>query len=475
MAGALGYGTSKLDNVKRLRLDHVLGDGGGSGGDGQVADGAPQNYLLVGADDATGLDPDDPVAAGRPGGIRSDTIMVLRVDPQSESAHLVSLPRDLWVDIAGTESKDKINAAINTGGAATLISTIEANFGIPIHHYVQVNFAGFRELVEAVDGVPIYFPEPVRDRKSGLLIETRGCKVLDPVQALAFVRSRTYQVRRDGEWQGDSALPDIGRTSRQQYFIQKAIERAIAKGVRNPTKLGQLVDLGLETVTLDDDLRAQDIIDLGRRFRSFNPKTLVRMSLPVVADVKGGADVVLLKEEEAEPILAVFRGDEGDPASLPSVNPEEVQVRVENGSGAENQATEVTQGLADMGFATGPPADAEDFDGARTTIRYAPGSLGKARLVARHVAAPVAFEEMPELADSGTDVVLVTAPNFTDLLPSPKPDSQLPPPPVASTTTTTAPADGDESADEADGGDGDGPTTTEIGEVPGAPPPGVSC
>jgi anionic cell wall polymer biosynthesis LytR-Cps2A-Psr (LCP) family protein len=83
----------------------------------EVEAGEPQNFLLVGVDRAQGLDDDDPVNVGRsPNSLLSDTIMILRVDPEAERASLVSFPRDLWIPIAGTGGQQRINTALPTGG-----------------------------------------------------------------------------------------------------------------------------------------------------------------------------------------------------------------------------------------------------------------------------------------------------------------------------------------------------------------------
>ena len=115
------------------------------------ASGEPRNYLLVGSDSREGLDPDDPSTPAFfddegtfTEGIdvqRTDTIMVLRVDPDAGEAHLLSLPRDLWVPIADTGENNRINAAYSRG-REVLVDTIRQNFGIPIHHYVEVDIVG---------------------------------------------------------------------------------------------------------------------------------------------------------------------------------------------------------------------------------------------------------------------------------------------------------------------------------------------
>ncbi|MGH9289927.1 MAG: LCP family protein, partial [Acidimicrobiales bacterium] len=344
-AAGLGYLYRKYERLPRVELSGVLDEASESGG--------PENYLVVGIESAANLDPGDPVRIGRAGAGKSDTIMILRIDPRERAAKLLSLPRDLWVPITGTGHSRKINAAVEIGGAPLLIRTIDENFGIDIHHYVQVDFAAFRGLVEAIDGVPIYFPYPARDREIGLDIRRRGCVTLDPVQALAFVRSRTYEQLIDGEWELDLSLPDIGRIGRQQAFIRKALSRASERGARNPGTLDRLIDVGLDGITVDQGLTAGDLFDLGRRFRSFDPENLETYSLDaaVTPDVVGDASILRLDEAAAAPVLDVFR--EPSPSASASegdVDPASVHLRVLNGTGKPREATDAGAALEAIGF-----------------------------------------------------------------------------------------------------------------------------
>ena len=195
-------------------------------------------------------------------------MMILRVDPASSRAALLSIPRDLYVPIAGTRGSGKINSAVQIGGPEGLIETIQDYFGIPINHYVQVDFFGFGQLVDALDGVPVYFPHPVRDLKSGLDVPEAGCVTLDAGNALGFVRSRSYQEFIDGRWRTDGT-GDLGRIRRQQEFIVEALARAFERGLRNPVTLDALIDSGLDAVTVDDTLDGDDVIDLATQFRKF--------------------------------------------------------------------------------------------------------------------------------------------------------------------------------------------------------------
>ena len=309
-------------------------------------------------------------------GARTDTIMVLRLDPKDTTARLLSFPRDLWVPIAGTDTKRRINEAFQGNGPAAaqrLIETIKLNFGIPIDHYVQVNFASFKKLVDSIGGVPIYFDEPVRARSSGLAIPYAGCWTLDGTQALAFARARKdYQVFRDNEWQLDPS-GDLGRINRQQYFLRVALKRAISKGVRNPATLRRLVDIGVQSVGIDEQLRPADVMDLGQRFRNFSPVNLKTYTVPVDDAVRGGAQVLELRADEAEPILTIFRGEpveETDDSTAP-LTPTQVRVQVVNGSRVDGQARQMTEELTRIGFIPVTPGNADTIP--NTTLRYAPG------------------------------------------------------------------------------------------------------
>ena len=186
-----------------------------------TAKGDPVNFLLIGNDSALGIDPNDPIHIGREydsrGTFNADSITLLRVDPISGQAWVLSIPRDLLTDHIPGAGKYRINAALLIGGPQTLVETITSQFDIEINHYVEINFLGFRQLVDVLNGVPVWFDHPTRDRNTGLDIVEPGCHVLDGVSALAYVRSRSFEQFIDDRWVmvGNS---DFGRIERQQDF-----------------------------------------------------------------------------------------------------------------------------------------------------------------------------------------------------------------------------------------------------------------
>ena len=225
-------------------------------------EGPAENFLIVGSDTRDVVDEDSEDAGlflnGPTGeGGRSDTIMVLRRDPE-HGASLLSIPRDLWVPIAEIGEDGKINWAY-IGGPRRLAETITQALGIPIHHYVEVDFAGFQHLVDEIGGVEICVEYAAEDRNSGLALQP-GCQTLDGRMALAYARSRNYQEFRDGDWRVEEGAPDLNRIARQQHFLRIAAAAVMDEINSNPFRLGDLIDAAGSVVRLDANV---DVLDAG--------------------------------------------------------------------------------------------------------------------------------------------------------------------------------------------------------------------
>src|SRR3546814_2684762 len=178
----------------------------------------------------------------------------------------------------------------------------------------------------------------------------------------------------DGRLRTDPTA-DLGRISRQQDFIVRSLRRAVSKGIRNPVTLDNLIDVALDTVTVDDVLTADDIAHLGVRFRSFDPNSLALHSLAVEDDVVGGALVLRLRALESQATLDLFRGTDAA-----DIAPEGVRVRVLNGSGETGPAGGASTDLLAAGFIAAGTGEAERFDIERTAVRYLPAheEIGRA-------------------------------------------------------------------------------------------------
>jgi LCP family protein required for cell wall assembly len=282
------------------------------------------NFLLTGSDSRSCIDPSSPYAgaflgAGASAGARSDTIMLLHVDPATTQAALLSFPRDLWVPIAGTSRKDRINSAFRPDDPSQLVQTIETDFGIRVDHYVGVDFCAFKNMVDAVGGIQIPFVYPTRDTHTGLNITQPGCVKMSGDEALAYVRSRYYEYQApDGVWHSDTTS-DYGRIARQQDFIRRVLRRAFDRGATNPVVAKQLLDIAVSNdVHIDGELTFNELFQLGRQMRNLNTTAIERYRFDGTETVIGGADVIVptLNSPTNQAIEALFRGQA--PAASPS-------------------------------------------------------------------------------------------------------------------------------------------------------------
>jgi LCP family protein required for cell wall assembly len=266
-----------------------------------------ENFLLVGSDTRAGSDPSSPDFGGigdttAVQGSRSDTIMVLRRDRATGAASLLSIPRDLWVTIAGTNEQNRINSAYERG-PDVLVRTVRDQLGIPVHHYVEVDFSGFKRLVDAIGGVTVCFARPARDANTGLDVPEAGCRLLGGVQALAYARSRHYEELVDGTWREDPTA-DLGRTKRQRAFVDIALRTAVSAVGHDPFRAGEVLAGGIAAVRVDGDL---DLVATAASLRTAVNGDLVTYTLPVRGTtIKGKA--VLLLGAGADQVLQYFAG-----------------------------------------------------------------------------------------------------------------------------------------------------------------------
>lgn len=298
-AGSVGVLASAQDRADEVeRVDDM--------GDALAENSGPsENFLLVGSDSREGID-SDASNVGQTGtaedvvGRRSDTIMILRRE-EDGGASLLSVPRDLWVDIAGTGEEGKINSAYNDG-PQRLAQTITSSLGIPVHHYVEVDFVGFTRMVDEIGGVEMCFWRPARDTHSGLDVEP-GCHRLDGEQALAYTRSRYYQEWIDGEWQ-DVGVADLGRMERQQLFIRQAVSQVLLEIEGNPFALNDLISAAAASVRVDD---GTDPVNAANALRAAADTGLNTYQLPVEFSEHDGESALDLTDA-AERVLDYFRG-----------------------------------------------------------------------------------------------------------------------------------------------------------------------
>jgi polyisoprenyl-teichoic acid--peptidoglycan teichoic acid transferase len=318
LLGAAGvwYAKHRLDNVETIALGSVLTPEGQTASDAAKFPTKVENYLIVGSDSREGAQPGDPdymaiVGTEPQVGRRSDTIMILRFDPSTNSAALLSLPRDLYVDIPGS-GKNRVNAAFFKG-PDVLVKTITQTLGIPVHHYVEVDFQGFKRIVDAIGGVSIWFDAPVRDANTGLQVNETGCVKLNGVEALQYARSRHLETKVNGRWREDGT-GDLGRISRQQDFIRRALEKAVSRGVSNPLVLNELIGAAVDNLRIDDSL---DLWSFASRMQTLQGTQLASYTIPADGKFVNGNAVLIMNTKAAEPILDYFRGARAVPTNPP--------------------------------------------------------------------------------------------------------------------------------------------------------------
>jgi polyisoprenyl-teichoic acid--peptidoglycan teichoic acid transferase len=288
--------------------------------------GQPMTLLVVGSDTRQGLRGQDHARFGAVPGQRGDVILLVHLDPARRRAWVLSVPRDLYVPVARTGGREKVNAAL-ARGPEQLVETIKADFGIPVSHYLLVDFDGFKAVVDAVGGIRLDFPYPVRDddnghNNSGLLVTAPGCRLLDGDQALALARSRYYQYRgADGRWHADPGY-DLGRIRRQQVLLRALAAQALRRGLTDPLRANAVLAAVAGHLTRDDTLTVARAVRLAGRFRRLRPGALAGLTIPTVpARLQNGEEVLLPVQPATRQTVARFLGRPGPARLAPPPSP----------------------------------------------------------------------------------------------------------------------------------------------------------
>jgi LCP family protein required for cell wall assembly len=265
--GYLAYTESKIDRIEASDLTSLNTIAAGSG---DVV-----NVLVVGVDDRSTLPSDWEDTFGDFAGRRTDVMIVAHLVP-GEAIQMLSIPRDLKASIPG-HGTNRVNAAYVLGGPDLLVQTIQSETGIPIHHYVEIDFAGVGAIVDSLGGVTLDFAYPGRDNKSGFAIDA-GRQTLNGEQAVAYARSRHYQILKNGEWTSTNG-GDISRTGRQQELLI-----AMFGQVTSPTSafnLPSFLPTFADQITADEGLSLAMMASLGRDALTLKTKSIDAFTLPV--------------------------------------------------------------------------------------------------------------------------------------------------------------------------------------------------
>jgi LCP family protein required for cell wall assembly len=274
-----------------------------------VADPTAQNFLITGADNSTDKSCAQLQDKGPRAGERSDTIMVIRLDPATNRSAVLSFPRDLWVKIPG-HGTQRINGAFRPDDPQLLIDTIGNEFGVPIDHFIQIDFCAFQRLVTAVGGVGVPLPYPVRDGSTGLNVPDAGCHSFSGIEALEYVRSRHFEYQdAQGEWHEDPSS-DLGRIARQQDFLRRTLTAALKNGVLKPRTISALYASYRDDVVVDTGMTIDRMIEFVGVVRKVTASAIRTYQIEATGKIISGSDVLIWHKDSKnmQAILDIFRG-----------------------------------------------------------------------------------------------------------------------------------------------------------------------
>ena len=369
-------------------------------------------------------------------GVNSDVVMILHLDPNKKTAAILSIPRDLFVPNVRADGANKIDAAL-AEGPQQLVSAIHQDLGIPVQHYVELNFDSFQGVVNALGGVKMYFPQPVFDAYSGLNVPTPGCRQLNGFQALEVVRARHLQYKGPGvtsknprDWPQDPES-DLSRIRRDHEFL-RVLSAAVAKrGLGNPITDNDLLSAVAPQLQVDSSFSLSSMFGLVVTFHSVDTATAPQKTLPVIVlsslnyyfQGYDYGNVELTSQPNDLQAVSSFLGLPSDRDTMtgkPLPAPGSVRVSVLNGTGLTGQAGQTASALKALGFDTIGQGDTQAGGSpSETVVDYSsPNQLGAAEQVLHSLSGTVTLAKGPT-AD-GADVTVVTGSNFSVATPTAK-------------------------------------------------------
>lgn len=383
--GAVWGGTEWLDGQfnEVAALDENSSDI--QNGAAQLGD---ENFLMVGSDTRDGASEEDGVGteADVGGGARADTIMIAHIPRERNRVVMVSFPRDLEVQIPACEKYDdktsqysapdkpyknaKINTAFKVGGPKCVTKVIQNLTGLKINHFVGINFHGFKDMVDAVQGVEMCVAKPMYDIKlKTWIVEQPGQNVtLRGDAALNFVRAR--QVKESPTSAKGDPTSDYGRIKRQQKFLSSLLRKAMSGQVLlDPGKLSAFVS-AFTKATFGEGIETNDLITLGRSLQSVGAGKVTFITVPTVGDPNDRGNEVLKDKDNKALFNAIINaaplpGEQADapqaqagqtpPESVQNqqgqiVDPKSVKVQVLNAGAKDGEGRRVQNALRNQGF-----------------------------------------------------------------------------------------------------------------------------
>jgi LCP family protein required for cell wall assembly len=429
-------------------------------------DASEENILMVGSTSRCVLTVQNPaygLCSQGVNGVNSDVIMILHLNPALHQIAILSIPRDLFVPNARTEGANKIDAALYEG-PSQLVNAIQEDFGIPIQHYVELNFDSFANVVNALGGINMYFPEPVFDQYSGLDVQTTGCIHLDGIHALQVVRARHLQYKGPGVTSDDpyywpqEGESDLARIRRDHEFLRVLATAVAQRGLGNLLTDERIISSVAPQLVVDSGFSTSNMVNLALTYHSTNAYDVPQMTLPVMVGsfgqyyYEGGGygDVEFTSEPQDQAVIDQFLGvssstDTMNGGLLP--DPNTISVSILDGSGISSAGSMAASGLQALGFkVVGSGYASPVGEEAETVVEYSqdtPAIEAAAQAVAHAFSGQVVMAMGPTTDDA--QVTVVTGSDFAVNMPPSAPTTTTTQPPGASTTvppattTTTVP------------------------------------
>jgi LCP family protein required for cell wall assembly len=379
-----------------------------------------QTFLLIGSTSRCVLNNKQATAFGSCAagitGVNSDVIVLLHANPKTHQVSILSIPRDLALyNVRPVNQFYKIDAAL-ADGPGQLVSVIEQNFGIPINHFVELNFDSFQNIVNALGGLKMDFPYRVFDDSSGLHIRTTGCVTMNGFQALALVRARNYWYFKGGKWV-DDGTGDLGRIIRVHEFLRVLATAVEHRGLGNVLTDNTLLEAVAPNLEIDSTLSISDMVNLLRVFRSTKVDSVPQETMPNIENFAEyyfqGYDfgsVVLPTYPQDQQAVDNFLGLKRPPGS--NIKTPSITVSVLNGTGVGDQATTTAAQLASLGYhvvGTGTSTPVGPI--SETIVYYKPGHILQAERLLKSLTGIVGMVQ--GTTDGGADVTVVTGSDFT--------------------------------------------------------------
>ncbi|MDX3061612.1 MULTISPECIES: LCP family protein [Streptomyces] len=304
-SGSVYWMYSSLDsNIKGVDIDRALGEDRP-----EKLPTAGQNLLVLGSDSRAGAENKELGGGGDVGGARSDTALVVHIPDGRTEAVAVSIPRDTLVTrpectkADGTKvpsaERRMFNSVYSEIGPACVVKTVEKMSGVRIDHYMEINFAGFKDLVDAIGGVTIEVDEPIHDKASGLDLAA-GSHKLDGTESLAYVRTR--------HGVGDGS--DLGRIGLQQQFLFALLTEIKSKDLLgSPATAYRIAGSATKSLTTDEGLASlSSLTEFARSMNGVDPSSMETVMLPVAYDTQDPNRVVAAEPQAGDLWKAIRTG-----------------------------------------------------------------------------------------------------------------------------------------------------------------------